>query len=194
MEITVATALTACLLGSLSLFFTRAGWAPWRFELSPNRSTLRTIAGSVVGGMLTGLIAGPALTVYFGLKHRPDMNPILLIPGGILGAGVLIFSIVNFDFERLSLRRLRSSGLAALAALGIGIIVATVIMGFFYVVGTVRWDTEWLHQHWFDYRILAAGGAIYGIPVGAILSSVIGVALILTEKWSEKPVLLTNFD
>jgi uncharacterized caspase-like protein len=194
LEITVATALTACILGSLSLFFMRAGWMSWRFVLSPNRSALRTVAGSIIGGILTGLLVGPALTVYFGLKSRPDMVPMLLIPGGLFGSGFIIFSIVNFDFERLTLRRIRSSVLAALAALGMGIVVATVVMGFLSVVGAVRADTNWLHQHSHDYWVLAAGGAIYGIPVGAILGSVIGAAITLTEKWSEKPVVLTNLE
>ena len=186
--------LTAYIPERLSLFFTRASWMSRRFVPSLNRSAVRTVAGAIIGGMLTGLIAGPALTVYFGLKSRPDMVPKLLIPGGLLGSGFVIFSIVNFDFERLTLRRIRSSVLAALAALGIGIVVAIVVMGFLYIVGAVRADTDWLHQHSHDYWVLAAGGAIYGIPVGAILGSVIGAAIILTEMWSEKPVVLTNLE
>jgi len=35
---------------------------------------------------------------------------------------------------------------------------------------------------------LAAGGAIYDIPVGIVLGIVIGLAVLLTERWSEKLV------
>jgi hypothetical protein len=36
---------------------------------------------------------------------------------------------------------------------------------------------------------MAEGGAVYGLPVGVVLGTVIGAAVILTERWSNKPVL-----
>lgn len=34
-----------------------------------------------------------------------------------------------------------------------------------------------------------ARGAAYGLPVGLILGVVIGAAIVLTEKWSDLPVI-----
>jgi hypothetical protein len=47
---------------------------------------------------------------------------------------------------------------------------------------------SWLHRNATDVFILAAGGAKYAIPVGLVLGVVIGLALLLTQVWSRKPV------
>ncbi len=189
LEINLATSFAACFLGFLGLFCARVAFRNGRFELSADTSIKRIMVGAMVGGMLAGLVAAPFLTVYFGLKHRPDMSPSLLLPGANFGTALIIFSIVNFDFERLTLRRLGTSAVASLSALGIGAVAAIVIIGFFYVIGTVKFDTDWMHAHAEDYRVLLVGGAIYGVPVGAVLGSVIGAAIILTARWSRSPVL-----
>ncbi len=193
LEIVLATSLTACLLGFLGLFFARVTFKNWHFELSDDTSIKRTMIGAMVGGMLAGLIAAPILTVYFGLTRRPDISPVVGLPSVFLGLAIITFSIlnsiVNFDFERLTLKRLGISALASLAALGIGAVAAIVIIGVFYVIGMMKFDTDWMHAHAEDYRVLLAGGAIYGVPVGIVAGSIVGAAVILTERWSRSPVL-----
>jgi hypothetical protein len=139
--------------------------------------------------MLSGLIAAPILTIYFGLKSRPDMSPNLLIPGSMLGTWFIVFSIINFDFERLTLRRIWTGAAAAIGSLAVGLCAAGVIMGFFYWVGAVQADTDFLHHHADEYWALALGGAIYGVPVGAILETIIGAAIVLTTRFSGASVL-----
>lgn len=188
-ESTVATALTACVLGFLCLLWARLDWKLSGPAIAKNPSVFRIVGGSIAGGMLAGLVAAPILTMYFGLKSRPELSPDLLIPGAILGTIFVIFSIVNFDFERLTLRRIRASASAAGSALLVGLFTAVVLMGALYLAGAVDWVANFLRSHADDLWALALGGAMYGIPVGAILGSVIGSALVLTAKFSGAPVL-----
>lgn len=190
LEITVATALTACALGMLSLLFARVSVRKDGLKLSQNTSAQRILIGAACGGVLAGILAAPPLTVHFGLiDDRPEMTPGYLLPGSILGASIIVFSIVNFDFERLSRRRLLMSGSAAFAALGGGLVMAGLVFGPLYALGIVGTVIHWMEDNPKDVTVLAAGGAIYGIPVGFVLGVVIGLALILTQAWSRKPVL-----
>jgi len=113
----------------------------------------------------------------------------LLIPGGLVGAALVVFSIVNFDLERLTLNRIWTGLLASGAALVLGALFAVVVIGFFWVIGLVQWDTDFLHAHYNVPWALAVGGAIYGGPVGAIMGFVIGVAAVVTTSWSGVVVL-----
>ncbi|MCA0029472.1 caspase family protein [Mesorhizobium sp. B263B2A] len=190
LEITIATALTACLLGALGLFFARAsiGWSG--FYVTDDRSPRRMVIGATCGGALAGVIAAPLITMYFGKIHdRPEMTPGLLLPGSILGASIIIFSIVNFDFERLSARRVRTSAGAAVAALALGGVAACIVFGPLYMFGVVDAVKLYLEINANNLLGLASGGAVYGLPVGVVLGVVIGSAIVLTEKWSRKPVL-----
>lgn len=188
-EITLATAMTACLLGSLALFFSRLAIIGWKVTVSENRSPIRLIAGATVGGWLAGVVSAPLLTMYFGRFERPEMTPALLLPGSLVGASILIFSIVNFDFERLSSRRVWASVRAAVAALAFGLVSAGVIFGILYPMGVVGAVTDYLRVDSQNLARLALGGAAYGLPVGGVLGIVIGTAIVLTERWSQKPVL-----
>ena len=49
-----------------------------------------------------------------------------------------------------------------------------------------------MHSRPRDYWVLALGGAIYGVPVGAILGCVIGAAIVLTTRFSGTTVLGTG--
>jgi hypothetical protein len=194
LEIAVATALIGCVLGFLSLFFSRAQIGPKGFKLTDNPSHMRTIIGSAVGGALAGALVAPILMLYFGRMFRPQMTPTFLLPGGILGASIFIFSIVNFDFERLNRRRLETSALGAIASVLCGALTAAIIFGPLYFLGIVTRVIHWLEINSGDNAIMIAGGVIYGLPVGVILGIVIGVAIILTQWWSGKPVILVNND
>ncbi|CAN7610330.1 caspase family protein [Bradyrhizobium sp. LjRoot220] len=189
LEITVATALTGALLGMLSLLWARASIGLSGLVVSENRSPTRILLGTICGGGLAGLIAAPLITMYFGRFERPLMTPDLLLPGAILGTSIFIFSVVNFDFERLSARRIWASVKASWAALGIGVLATGLIFGPLYQLGIVAVITDYLMGNSGNMIAMAKGGAIYGFPVGIILGIMIGAAVILTERWSQKPVL-----
>ena len=70
-----------------------------------------------------------------------------------------------------------------------GIVAAGVVFTPLYVIGVVDAIRARLEGNMDDAGLLLAGGAVYGVPVGIVLGLVIGVALVLTEKWSKKPVL-----
>ena len=36
------------------------------------------------------------------IPNRPEMRPPILVPGAVFGASFVIFSVINFDFDRLS--------------------------------------------------------------------------------------------
>lgn len=189
LEITVATALTGALLGMLSLLWARASVGLGGLVVSANRSPTRILLGTISGGALAGLIAAPLITVYFSQFVRPIMTPDLLLPGALAGTSIFIFSVVNFDFERLSARRIWASVKASLAALGIGVLATGLIFGPLYQIGIVDFIKKYLIGHSGNMIAMVKGGAIYGLPVGIILGIVIGAAVILTERWSQKPVL-----
>jgi hypothetical protein len=187
LEIAIATALTACTLGFLATFLARAQRVKGEWILLPGARRMQAICGSIAGGMVTGLIAAPLITLYFGSKERPEFLPNFLLPGAVLGAAFIIFSIINFDFERLNTRRLWASAAGSVAAVVAGIVAAGVVFAPLYVIGVVDAIRDWLNMG--DATVLLAGGAVYGVPVGIVLGFVIGVALVLTERWSKKPVL-----
>lgn len=189
LEIAVAAGLTAALLGTLSVFWSRASLGLTGIVVSQKRSWLRILAGATCGGGLAGMIAAALLTMYFGRLDRPEMTPGLLLPGSIVGTSIIIFSIVNFDFERLSARRIWASVRASLVALCIGVMATGAIFGPLYPLGIVQAVTEYLEDYHDSVATLAKGGAVYGLPVGIILGLVIGAAVLLTERWSRKPVL-----
>ena len=96
-------------------------------------------------------------------------------------------SLAPKDFERLNTRRLWASAAGSVAAVVAGIVAAGVVFAPLYVIGVVDAIRDWLNMG--DATVLLAGGAVYGVPVGIVLGFVIGVALVLTERWSKKPVL-----
>lgn len=190
LEITIATTLAAGLLGVLSLFWARASIGLGGLIILAAPSPIRILLGTTFGGILAGLIATPLIMMRFGpTPDRPPMTPDLLLPGTILGASIFIFSVVNFDFERLSARRIWQSVKASLIALGVGAMAAVVIFSPLYLLGIADAVKTYLEDNYDNMAALAKGGAAYGIPVGIVLGIVIGTAVILTERWSRKPVL-----
>jgi hypothetical protein len=190
LEITIATTLAAGLLGVLSLFWARASIGLEGLVVAATPSPTRILLGTTFGGLLAGLIATPLIMMRFGPEpDRPEMTPALLLPGTILGASIFIFSIVNFDFERLSARRIWQSVKASLIALGVGAMATAIIFGPLYLLGIADSVKTYLEDNYGNMGALAKGGAAYGIPVGIVLGIVIGTAVILTERWSKKPVL-----
>jgi hypothetical protein len=185
-DIAVTAALTACILGFLTLFFARVSLGRRGFRISSSPSLGRTLSGTAAGGAVAGLICGPVAMSFFGVEARPLLLPEQLLPGAILGAAVVVFSIVNFDFERLSPRRLLIGTLSVIVAgLGVGL-VAALLYGIVQSLGV----PQYLDRLSPDSGViqLLAGGAIYGISVGVPLGVIIGIAIELTSRWSGKPV------
>jgi hypothetical protein len=189
LEITYATIFAACVLGALTLTGALLAMV-WPAEASKLDAKARVLGGASLGGVLTGLIVAPLLTWWFGMIYdRPEMKPWLLLPGSIVGSSLLIFSIVNFDLERLSLHRAGTSAWASICALIAGAPVAFAVFAPLYWVGIGDAVTTYLEANAENPIGLMKGGAVYGAPVGLVLGLVIGFAIILTQRWSGKPVL-----
>jgi len=191
-KIAIATTVCGCILGFLSLFFARVDVSAGKLRLSSNRSVTRTLLGCGFGGSLSGLICAPIVTYYFGTRAGPPAMPELLLPSGIIGTAILVFSIVNFDFERLSSYRLGVSLLCVLGAVVIGGMVAAVFISMLYFIGLVGAVFEWLSKNAENALVLTTGGAVYGLVIGLTLGGVIGLAVILTSHWTERDVLETG--
>jgi hypothetical protein len=190
LEITYGTAFAACVLGACTLTGSLICLSTRGEPTSSLARFSRVLLGSALGGVVTGLIVAPCLTWYYGsIPDRPEMTPWLLLPGSIVGSSLVVFSIINFDLERLSSRRVWTSGFASLCALGAGIPVAFLIFVPLYLFGIVSAVTRFLEANYDNAQGLLEGGAIYGAPVGLVLGLVIGFAVILTQAWSRKPVL-----
>lgn len=186
-RITTATAVVACVLGFLTLFFTRVGVSSGRVNVVQSPSAFRTLEGAVLGGALSGIICAPVLTLYFGAQSGPKALPGLLVPSGIVGASIFVFSIINFDFERLSSRRLLVGFSSALTAILFGGIAAAALFGLLSGFGVVDMVVTWLTKNSKSALIMLAGGAIYGTPVGVALGLVIGMAITLQGRWENRP-------
>jgi hypothetical protein len=183
LEITYGTALAACLLGPLAL----AGADLWP---APDGASIltrisRIMLGSGLGGTLAGLIAAPLITWYFGsMAGRPVMDPLLLLPGSVVGASAVIFSIMNFDLERLNGRRIWITAASSLLAVVLGGPFAFIVFGPLYSLGTVSAVTAYLENDYDSPSALLARGALYGVPVGLVLGLVIGAAIVLIQVLS----------
>ncbi|MBB4112768.1 hypothetical protein FHT80_002087 [Rhizobium sp. BK226] len=187
LEITYGTAFAACPLGLLAVLF--AGVARQK-AVGTTYSQHWTFLGGSLGGLLAGALTAPFLTAFFGLMHdRPPMTPVLLLPGSIVGAAFLVLAIVNFDFERLSRRRVWASVASSVVSLVIGLAVALIVFTPLYFLGVVESVQNYLETHSEEPLPLMKGGFIYGLPVGFVLGAVIASAILLTEKWSRKTLL-----
>lgn len=190
LEITYATAFAACTLGALTLAGALVCLSTLDESSSRRTRFSRMLLGSSLGGVAAGLIVAPFLTWHFAvIRDRPPMTPELLLPGSIIGSSLLVFTIINFDLERLSSRRVWTSAIASFCSLVAGVPATLLIFGPLYLIGAVSAVTDFLAANVDNALMLLGGGAIYGAPVGLVLGLVIGFAVILTQTWSGKPVL-----
>ncbi|WP_164902077.1 caspase family protein [Rhizobium leguminosarum] len=186
-EMTYGTIFAACPLGVASIF--SAGLAR-KWSLPKVGSIAWVFLGSCVGGALAGAATAPFLTYYFGTMYdRPQMTPDRLLPGSIVGAAFIVLAIVNFDFERLTRRRVWTSIASALLALICGAIMALIVFGPLYLSGIVEAVIHYLELNAGHFWQMMEGGFIYGLPTGFVLGSVIGSAIVLTERLSGKAVV-----
>jgi hypothetical protein len=157
-----------------------------------DRSPVRILAGTILGGALSGILTASLVMLHFAKLNRPMVTPLLLLPGSVIGTAVIVFSIVNFDFERLDLRRLLTGIAASFASILIGALVSGVLFGILYYSGAEYALIAWIKMDASSDIRLLSGGAIYGLPVGIVLGLIIGLTMILTERWSGKPVFWHN--
>src|SRR5262249_17528985 len=84
LEITYGTAFAACVLGAFTLTGSLISLSTGSEPTSSVARFSRILLGSSLGGVATGLVVAPCLTWYFGRIHdRPEMGPLLLLPGGV---------------------------------------------------------------------------------------------------------------
>ena len=191
LEFTYAIIFAACISGFLSLFFSCVRLQHRKLVLSSAPGTVGVLVGAVIGGILSGTITGPVLALYFGrMLSRPELSPLLLLPGAIVSSGMVVYYIANarpavdLDLKPLSPRRVWMSSLAAMAAVACGVGAAGVIFGTLYETGATDLAVAWMEQSTQSNTLLAAAGAIYGVPVGMVLGVVIGAGVLLTERWT----------
>ncbi|AUX78707.1 caspase family protein [Sinorhizobium fredii] len=185
-EITYGTAFAACPLGGTTIFCAGVGR---QLRFSKFAVATRVFLGSCVGGAVAGGLTAPFLTYYFGImENRPQMTPERLLPGSILGAAFIVLSIVNFDFERLTRRRVWASIASAFLAIALGAAMAVVVFAPLYLMGIVHAVIAYLEARVNDPWGMMKGGFIYGLPTGLVLGAVIGSAIVLTERLSGKMV------
>jgi hypothetical protein len=192
LEFMYAIIFVACISGFLSLFFSRVRLQRWKLVLSSAPGTLDVLAGAVIGGILSGVIIGPVLTLYFGQEIRPDFSPAVTLPGLITSSAMIVYYIANarpavdLDLKPLTPYRLWRSSLAAIAALACGVGAAAVIFGTLYATGAMMQIVVWMEHNAQNSPALAAlaAGAIYAVPVGIVLGVVIGAGVLLTERWT----------
>jgi hypothetical protein len=189
LETTFAIAFAACVLGFLCTFFARVRVGRGGLHVLRSASALQTLFGSSVGGVITGVLVAPWVTLYFGRMDRPEVTPGYLLPASVAGASFIVFSIINFDFERLDSRRVWTSACASVISVIAGAFATGVVFGPLYAFGAVEALHFWLEDNQNSIPALLVGGALYGIPVGVVLGIVIGIAVICTEMWSRNAVL-----
>ena len=184
-EFAVACSLVAIVLGFCALFAAKLGFAKGRWRFDPPQSWTTSLRRGALGGAVAGVLAAPPLTLYFGRFLRPILSPDLLAPGGVIGAAILAFAIVNFDFEQLTLRRVIAGVLGAFGGVLGGAVLGGAVFGVLYKLGVVAYVTDAIQYEFYHSKLrMIPWTWIYGFTAGIVLGSVIALAEVLTERWS----------
>jgi hypothetical protein len=180
-DITVGSTIVGLFLGILALSFAEY------FSSIRRHGNLATwlarcfnpLTGGIVGGILAGIITGPTETLYYhSLPGRPHLYPSIMLVGALPGSAVVVFAIINYSLDRISLREFfRSGGIVILAMLVVAVVAALPLYVFDATINAnikERLATDEI------LNVLLAG-LVYGILVGAILGAVIGLTLYWTR-------------
>jgi hypothetical protein len=131
-------------------------------------------SGGVVGGVIAGLAIAPALTWYFVRLGRPPISPWILLPGSLFGTAFIVFSIIGYNVERFSYRRMIANAGAAMAGTVLATLVAgIVVLGLRAYVDLAIWELAVNSPDESARRV----GPFVGLVVGAILGGAIGLAV-----------------
>ncbi len=145
--------------------------------------------GSIVGGVVTGVIAGPPVTTYFAYQIRPIADPQFLAPFSIIASSVVAFSLINYSLEKMSWAQLRRSTFGALAGVVGGGLVGLLVFGPLYLAGIVDAVIEYMSTPHVAHKLeihsettfaFMTGGLIYGFFLGIVLGSVFAFARYFT--------------
>jgi hypothetical protein len=174
-ETTVASAAIGVVLGLSSL--TTAEYLAHQRARVGRPARLHQLIGGALGGVLAGLLTGPLAALYFGQLQRPMIDPATMLLGALPGAGIIVFSIVNYDQQPLSLRSLRNLLISLACTLSIAAVAAVVVAAFGQRI------VAFLAQYIVHAAApsLLVGGLFYGAFVGAFLGLVVGLTLILSR-------------
>ncbi len=187
-EGTTATVFIATLLGWLAQHFSNRA-------VGTDLATLfwfrRRVTGAIQGGCLTGLIAGPVVTMYFGSLERPFLSPDTVSIAAVFAVALVAVTILNYSLHWFSWRRLARSFGAALAATVIAGLVLAVLIGVLALIGFIPATLAWAEAGFWNeqapmhrrYAYLAVAGIPYGLVFGACLGLLIGLAQVLSEPW-----------
>jgi hypothetical protein len=181
-DITIGSTIVGLFLGVLALTLAQYFVLIRERGVVPawSKPLFTAVIGAILGGILAGVITGPPETAYYhSLPSRPNLHPAVMLIGAVPGAAIVVFSIVNYSLDRVSLRALlESGGIVVLATIAVVILSAVPL---------------YLLSDFIDANIrqrLATGGVgnillaglVYGIVVGAVLGAVIGVTLYWTRN------------
>lgn len=178
LQITLATALSLAAIGFLTAWAARAAVALSRRTADP--LFVNRLTGAIAGGLLTGVLVGPLLGIYFGPLDIPEIWPIQILPGGLLGIYVGFLLIGFLDTPQTWKRLLR----AMLACLG-GVLVAGFLAGLYLVLFREHMQIHIIERLWHwnqGYGQLAIAGLYYGLYLGATSGIAVGVSLISFDR------------
>ena len=220
-EITLACMIISTVLGGLIAYFiqrisitTLTRWLTstllqsgmWFGYRRPNNQTKKAnskknrvegwvdyVSSALLAGMGTGLLVGPPIGLYFGLKNLPPIEIKPLLPGALVGTIGLIFSILNYRLERLNYKQL-----------GIGVFCSMVsVVGIFALVALLDTIFPIFSEYLLEYLVidhkppltrgevlqLLTGGLFYGTAIGAVLGGAVGVSLVLDTLIEERMLI-----
>jgi hypothetical protein len=191
LDATLSTILGASVLGFFTLYCVGVKIRFFGLRFMPNNTFINVLTRACLGGVLAGSVIGPIMMLHFAgaSTPRPELLPPVLLPGAVVGAPIVIFSILSFDLDRLTINRVMTgAGAAVLAVIG-GFAVAATIFWPLYNIGAVDMVKSWMENQEASIAAMIVGGMIYGIPVGVVLGIVMGSAIILTKRMSGRPVV-----
>ena len=199
-EITVATVLTGALLGSFSLalaeYFARLD-ARTRMGGSPSVWMVNRLTGAMLGGFISAIIVVPLLVWHFEPKEWFAPHIGVMLAGGLPGTAIAILSIVNYNLEQFSLRRLIETGVAVLRSLLMVCLISAIPLLVALVIPKSDDLLEWLVR----IGLIEFYGDMIGVPhgwpvmivslleaavVGPLLGAIVGLTLLRTANESRQ--------
>lgn len=177
-------------LGFFSMHFIE--WAtrgkPARFFELPRPAMI--LGGSMLGGLLAGIVVGPVITAYFGQFDRPFLEPNFVIPFSVVSVAVMAFCISNYRLETFTGRRLlRSTAGALVGTISAGVALALMV-GLLALTGFIQSVVSWAHDGFWDttkplfqrYLYLISAGLPYGMVFGLGFGVLIAATKVFTER------------
>lgn len=150
----------------------------------------QAVITSLLAGLVAGLLTGPVVTAYFGSMDRPFIEPLQLVPGALLVAAFVVFTVINYSLEKFTIQRLKVSAMAIMKALAISLPLAAVIGLIIIPTGSVDYIFDISSNGFHDpfnstfirFSFLFFGGAVYGLMFGPILALLFGLSMYWTPE------------